>query len=86
MQRRTPIRKCVGCGSRRDKIELLRIVNNQDEIKIDPGGKLPGRGAYLCPNLQCLEKAHKKNSLSRALKKKISDDIYESISEEIKHD
>ena len=86
MQRRSPIRKCVGCGARRDKIELLRIVNNKGEIIIDPGGKVPGRGAYLCPNMDCLEKAVSKNKLSDALKFEISDEIYEKISEEIKHD
>jgi len=86
LQRRSPIRKCVGCGDRRDKIELLRIVNNKGEIIIDPGGKLPGRGAYLCPNMDCLEKAVSKNKLSDALKFEISDEIYEKISEEIKHD
>ncbi|MGM0602840.1 MAG: RNase P modulator RnpM [Bacillota bacterium] len=86
MQRRSPIRKCVGCGARRDKIELLRIVNNKGEIIIDPGGKIPGRGAYLCPNMECLEKAVSKNKLSEALKFEISDEIYEKISEEIKHD
>jgi len=86
LQRRSPIRKCVGCGARRDKIELLRIVNNKGEIIIDPGGKVPGRGAYLCPNMDCLEKAVSKNKLSDALKFEISDEIYEKISEEIKHD
>jgi len=86
LQRRSPIRKCVGCGARRDKIELLRIVNNKGEIIIDPGGKVPGRGAYLCPNMACLEKAVSKNKLSDALKFEISDEIYEKISEEIKHD
>jgi hypothetical protein len=86
LQKRSPIRKCVGCGARRDKIELLRIVNNKGDILVDPGGKIPGRGAYLCPNIECLDKAVKKDSLKNALKIEISDEIYEQISEEIKHD
>jgi len=86
LQSRSPIRKCVGCGARRDKIELLRIVNNKGEILIDPGERTPGRGAYLCPNTDCLDKAVEKDSLKKALKIDISDEIYEKISEEIKHD
>lgn len=86
MQSRSPIRKCVGCGARRDKIELLRVVNNKGEILIDPGERTPGRGAYLCPNMDCLDKAVENGALKDALKKEISDEIYEKISEEIKHD
>ena len=86
MQTRSPIRKCVGCSARRDKIELLRVVNNKGDILIDPGERTPGRGAYLCPNLDCLDKAVEKGSLKNALKIEISDEIYDKISEEIKHD
>lgn len=86
MQKRSPIRKCVGCGARRDKIELLRVVNNKGEILVDPGGRIPGRGAYLCPNMECFDKAVENNSLEKALKFEITDEIYEKISEEIKHD
>ena len=86
MQSRSPISKCVGCGARRDKIELLRVVNNKGDILIDPGERITGRGAYLCPNMDCLDKAVEKDSLKKALKIEISDEIYEQISEEIKHD
>ncbi len=85
MQSRSPIRKCVGCGARRDKIELLRVVNNKSEILVDPGERTPGRDAYLCPNLDCLDKAVENDSLKNTLKIDISDEIYEKISEEIKH-
>lgn len=68
MQKRSPIRKCVGCGARRDKIELLRIVNNKGDILVDPGGKIPGRGAYLCPNIKCLDKSVKKRFTQKCLK------------------
>lgn len=86
MRRESPIRKCVGCGTRRDKIELIRIVNNKNDINIDPGGNLPGRGAYICPNNDCLEKARKKNKLANALKTKLSDDFYQELMEEINNE
>ena len=86
MQSRSPIRKCVGCGARRDKIELLRVVNNKGDILIDPGERITGRGAYLCPNMDCLDKAVESNSLKESLRIDISDEIYDKISGEIKHD
>jgi hypothetical protein len=60
-------------------------VNNKGYILIDPGERITGRGAYLCPNMDCLDKAVEKNSLKEALKIDISDEIYDKISEEIKH-
>ncbi len=83
MKKKIPIRKCIGCGQRKSKFELIRIVNNQDQIVIDPSGKLPGRGAYICPDKDCLEKARKKNSLDAALKTKVSGDVYRRLLEEI---
>jgi hypothetical protein len=82
----SPIRQCVGCGARRDKIELIRVVNNKNQISIDPGGNLPGRGAYICPNNRCLEQARKKNELENALKTKLSDDFYQKLVEEINNE
>lgn len=45
-----PIRQCVVCRSRRPKVELLRVVNTADGVFIDPSGRRPGRGAYVCPD------------------------------------
>ncbi|MFW6410051.1 MAG: RNase P modulator RnpM [Halanaerobiales bacterium] len=84
--RQSPIRKCVGCGARRDKKELMRIVNNKNQIRVDPRGDLPGRGAYICPNLDCLKMAKEKNQLSKALKTKINEEIYQKLMEEIKNE
>lgn len=81
----SPIRKCVGCGSRRDKIELMRVVNNKNEIVIDPGGNLPGRGIYICPNKECLSKAKDNNSIENELKKSLSEEDYNRLMEEISH-
>lgn len=86
MAKKIPIRKCVGCGERKEKGELLRVVYNKDnsQVMIDPGGgKMPGRGAYLCPDSNCIDKARKSNSLARALKTSISEEIYNKLAEEI---
>lgn len=79
-----PQRQCIGCGERRDKGELVRIVAGEDKMPvIDPTGKLPGRGAYLCRNVSCLAKAQKKNALTRALKQSVPQAAYEALSAEI---
>jgi len=83
LQRRVPIRKCVACGARRSKEELVRIVNNKGQILIDPHGNLPGRGAYICPSDQCLKKARDNKSISNALKTSIPEEVYNKLEEEI---
>lgn len=67
-QRKTPIRTCVGCRTASDKKSLTRIVRTSDgEVRVDPTGKLPGRGAYLCGAKECLASAIKHGKLGRAL-------------------
>lgn len=85
MPRKVPIRKCVGCGERKPKKELLRIVynKNDDSVLIDTNGKSPGRGAYICPDKKCFKKAQKDNKIKRSLKISISEDIYVNLMEEI---
>ena len=62
------------------KKELIRIVKNKDGIiSVDRSGKAHGRGAYICDNVECLEKAIKSKRLDRAFGTKISDEIYESL-------
>ena len=78
-----PVRKCVACGARKSKIELLRIVKNKDQILIDPRGDLPGRGAYLCPDDRCINQAEKQGILKEELKTSIPEDFYNDILEEI---
>lgn len=71
---------CASCHCKRDKKELIRIVKNKEgEILIDQTGKSAGRGAYLCKDIACLEKAIKSKQLEKSLETKISDEIYESI-------
>lgn len=75
-----PQRTCMGCNQKKDKKDLIRIVKNKkNEIKIDRTGKLDGRGAYICDDIECLEKVIKTKRLERTLDIKISQEIYESL-------
>jgi len=69
VKRKTPIRTCVSCRQSSEKKDLLRIVRCADgQVQIDPTGKMPGRGAYLCGSRKCLAVAVKANKLGRALR------------------
>ncbi len=75
-----PQRTCTVCRKQKNKNELLRIVKNKENIiNVDEKGKEPGRGAYICYDIECLEKAKKSKKIDKALDIKISDDIYEEI-------
>lgn len=70
----------MGCNEKKDKTELIRIVKNKDnEINVDKTGKMAGRGAYICDDINCLEKVMKSKRLEKVLEIKISDEIYESL-------
>ena len=78
-KRRRP-RTCIGCLSESPKKTLIRIVRSPDGIvTIDRTGKKPGRGAYLCLDMECIEKARKKNSLARALRCTGDNSIYDEL-------
>lgn len=67
--RHVPLRTCVACGQSRDKRDLVRVVHTAGgPVEVDPTGKKPGRGAYLCRQASCWELAFKKRALDRALK------------------
>lgn len=82
--KKVPERKCVGCGEKKPKGELIRIVrlSGTDVAKVDFSGKKEGRGAYICRDAQCLKKARKK--LEAHLECKISDEVFENLEKEIK--
>jgi len=83
-KKKIPMRKCIACNESKPKKELIRIVKNkEDNIEVDLTGKINGRGAYICPNTECLEKAMKKKQLSRALDIEIPNEIYEKLAETI---
>lgn len=78
--KKIPQRSCVVCRTQKNKNELLRIVKNKEnEIKIDDIGKVPGRGAYICYSMDCLEKAKKSKKLDKALEIKIEEETYKQI-------
>ena len=75
---------CSGCGERKTKQELIRIVRGAEgEIALDYKGKASGRGAYICKEPDCLKKARKARRLERALKCKIPDEIYAALEREL---
>ena len=75
-----PQRTCMGCNSKKDKRDLIRIVKNKEnEISIDRTGKQEGRGAYICDDIQCLEKVIKSKRLEKILDSKIAEEIYENL-------
>lgn len=78
--KKLPSRTCIGCNTQKTKKELIRIVKNANgEISLDKTGKLPGRGAYVCNNLECLEKAIRSKKLERCFETKIEETIYEEL-------
>lgn len=77
----------MACQEKKDKRDLVRIVRSPEgEISVDLTGKKPGRGAYICPNLECLNKVIKSKRLERSLETTISQEIYESLKEQLTHE
>ncbi len=84
MPKKIPVRQCLGCRQPRPKSELIRVVRSPEgEIAIDARGKLPGRGAYICPDPACLKKAVKSRALDRALETKIPDGIIDELTHQM---
>ena len=80
MQKKIPMRQCTGCREMKPKRELIRVVKSPEgEISIDFKGKKPGRGAYVCPDQQCLKRAIKSKSLERALETAIPEEVYTAL-------
>ena len=84
MQKKIPQRQCMGCRERKAKKELIRVVRKTDgTVCLDFSGKLNGRGAYLCPDPQCLKKAQKAKSLERSLEVPIPEEVYDRLHKEM---
>ena len=78
--KKVPERKCIGCGNSKPKKDLLRIVKDKENlISIDLTGKKNGRGAYICSNEECLDKAIKSNRLAKSFEIEIDKNIYEDL-------
>ena len=84
MQKKIPQRQCMGCRERKAKRELIRVVRGTDgAVSLDFSGKAPGRGAYICPDTECLKKALRSKSLDRALEVTIPETVYERLEKEM---
>ena len=84
MEKKIPMRQCLGCREMKPKRELIRVVRSpQGEISLDFRGKAPGRGAYVCPDPQCLKKAIKARALERAFSAQIPAEIYDRLEQEM---
>lgn len=82
--RKIPMRMCVGCRQMKPKAELLRVVKPQEgEAHIDFKGKVPGRGAYVCRDVECLRRAKKSRALERALEAAISPEVFSTLEEQL---
>lgn len=82
--KKIPMRQCVGCREMKSKRELIRVIRTtEDEILVDATGKKNGRGAYICPNRECLEKAMKNRGLERSLKMAVPQKIYDDFAKEM---
>ena len=80
MQKKIPMRQCVGCREMKPKKELIRVVRSPEgAVSLDFRGKLPGRGAYVCPQAECLRRAIKSKALERGLDCQIPQEIYDQL-------
>lgn len=83
-ERKIPLRKCVGCGEMKDKRTLVRIVRSKEGvISVDLTGKMPGRGAYICKDPDCLKAAQKAKRLERSFSAQIEPEIYDRLGTEL---
>lgn len=78
--KKMPQRTCMGCNEKKDKKDLIRIVKNKEKgIVVDKSGKIEGRGAYICNDIECLEKIVKSKRLEKKLECKIDEEIYSKL-------
>ncbi len=86
-QKKIPLRMCLGCKEMKPKKDLIRVVkNNEGEINIDLIGKKPGRGAYICKSVECLEQAIKAKRLEKAFETTIDVEIYNNLKNQLEGD
>ncbi len=83
--KKIPMRMCLGCNEMKPKQELLRVVKSPEgEISLDFKGKKNGRGAYICKNSDCFEKARKSRRFEKNFSCRIDDSIYEVMADELR--
>ena len=82
--KKVPLRQCIGCQEMKSKKEMRRVIKTaEDEIMLDATGRKNGRGAYLCPSMECLKKAVKGKGLERSFKMAIPKEVYETLEKEM---
>jgi predicted RNA-binding protein YlxR (DUF448 family) len=82
--KKVPLRQCLGCREMKPKRELIRIVKNaENEISLDTTGRKPGRGAYICPNQDCLSRAIKTRALERAFSLPVPPELFDKLKGEL---
>ncbi len=85
MPKKIPVRQCLGCREHKPKPELIRVVRSPEgEVSLDFKGKKPGRGAYVCPDPECLKKARKARALERAFSAPLPDEVWQALEEQMK--
>lgn len=84
MPKKIPMRQCLGCREHKPKKELIRVVRSPEgTVSLDFKGKLPGRGAYVCPQAACLAKARKSKALERAFDTALPTEVYEALEQQM---
>ena len=82
--KKVPLRQCIGCQEMKSKKEMIRVIKTaEEEIMLDATGRKNGRGAYLCPSMECLKKAVKGKGLERSFKMAIPKEVYETLEKEM---
>ena len=82
--KKIPMRQCIGCGEMKSKREMIRVLRTaEDGIVLDATGRKNGRGAYLCKNPDCLQRAIKSKGLERSLKTAVPEEIYKKLEKEM---
>ena len=83
-EKKIPMRQCLGCRTMKPKAELIRVVRTPEgEILLDTRGRANGRGAYVCRDEACLNKAIKSRAIARAFSAQIPDEVYESLKQQL---
>ena len=84
VQKKVPMRQCLGCREMFPKRELIRVVRSPEgALSLDFRGKAPGRGAYLCSRSECLKKARKNRAIERALSVEVPEDVYSALEKQM---
>lgn len=82
--KKVPLRQCIGCQEMKSKKEMIRVIKTaEDEIMLDATGRKNGRGAYLCPSMECFKKAVKSKGVERSFKMAIPKEVYETLEKEM---